>query len=234
MRTEAGSDTVVVDSPVSLLFEVEPFGLNVTALEFPIELVFSGPNTIGPVAEGEEFRFSDFVQTEFTMTLFDTGYGASVTSPDTLLWGCITFGAVPWTARREVARLHFAPSDTGTITIDSAIVRGSHLSIHDAHAMWIPIEWQPKTLTVVSPCPVILTGDVNESGSIRTSDIIDMVGTMFKGGNRVQPCLAAGDVNCDGRFTAADLVYLVNLIFKSGPPPCNVCTLIWDGTWECE
>ena len=48
------------------------------------------------------------------------------------------------------------------------------------------------------------------------------------------PCLAAGDVNCDGAVSTSDIIYLVNAILKAGPAPCNVCAMIFAGTWTCN
>lgn len=76
-------------------------------------------------------------------------------------------------------------------------------------------------------------GDVNSSGTVSAADVIAMIGTAFKGGARITPCLGAADLNCSGTFTAADIILLINYLFKSGPPPCDVCPLILDGTWVC-
>jgi cysteine-rich repeat protein len=83
-----------------------------------------------------------------------------------------------------------------------------------------------------SVCPVVLTGDVNQSGSLTSSDIIALVNFVFKGGPAPLPCAAAGDVNCSGGNTSSDIIALVNHVFKGGAAPCNVCTLV-PGTWSC-
>lgn len=85
---------------------------------------------------------------------------------------------------------------------------------------------------IIGECAVLLTGDVNLSGSLTSSDIIALVNFVFKGGDTPQPCQAAGDVNCDGQVTSSDIIYMVNFVFKGGPDPCDVCTLIPD-TWTC-
>ena len=81
-------------------------------------------------------------------------------------------------------------------------------------------------------CPVAMTGDVNTSGEITSSDIIYCVNFVFKGGPAPQPCEAAGDVNCNGTVTSSDIIYLVNHVFKGGPVPCDVCTII-PAMWTC-
>lgn len=79
---------------------------------------------------------------------------------------------------------------------------------------------------LVPGCLVTLTGDVNLSGAITSSDIIRLVSFVFIGGQPPLPCVAAADVNCSRTVTSADVIALVNYIFKGGPAPCDVCTLI--------
>jgi hypothetical protein len=81
------------------------------------------------------------------------------------------------------------------------------------------------SLLLGEACPVLITGDVNESGVINSSDIIYMVNYLFKTGPEPAPLAAAGDVNCDSAETSADVIYLVNHVFKGGPAPCDVCTV---------
>lgn len=76
------------------------------------------------------------------------------------------------------------------------------------------------------PCPVELTGDVNATGSITSSDIIYLVNFVFKGGAAPLPILEAGDVNCTSTISSADIIFLVGHVFKGGPAPCDVCTLL--------
>ena len=76
----------------------------------------------------------------------------------------------------------------------------------------------------VDPCPILITGDVNETGAITSADIIALVNYVFKGGAPPQPCEAAGDVNCTESVTSADIIYLVVHVFKGGPAPCDACT----------
>jgi len=75
-------------------------------------------------------------------------------------------------------------------------------------------------------CIVVVTGDVNESGSITSADIIHMVNYVFKSGPAPLPLEAAGDVNCSGNVSSADIVFMVNFVFKSGSLPCDVCTIL--------
>jgi M6 family metalloprotease-like protein len=81
-------------------------------------------------------------------------------------------------------------------------------------------------------CPILLTGDVDSSGVLASSDIIGLVNFAFKSGLPPVPCDAVADVNCNGSVTSADVIYLVNHVFKSGPPPCDVCALV-PASWTC-
>jgi hypothetical protein len=96
-----------------------------------------------------------------------------------------------------------------------------------------PIFTEIEYAVAISPCPVIMTGDVNLSGTLTSADIIYLVNYVFKSGPPPLPCAAAGDVNCSGTITSADIIYLVNHVFKSGPPHCDVCRLIAEGVWTC-
>lgn len=85
--------------------------------------------------------------------------------------------------------------------------------------------WSP-TQSFTTGCIVVKTGDVNESGSITSSDVIDLVNYVFKSGTAPAPIEAAGDVDCSGTVSSEDIIFLVNFTFKSGPTPCDVCTLL--------
>jgi len=67
--------------------------------------------------------------------------------------------------------------------------------------------------------PPYILGDVNESGTITSADIISLVNHVFKGGPPPLPVWEAGDVNQSGTITSADIIFLVNYVFKGGPPP---------------
>jgi hypothetical protein len=86
--------------------------------------------------------------------------------------------------------------------------------------------------TKQQPCDVTMTGDVNQSVSITSGDLVFLVNYVFKGGPSPLPCVAVGDVDCTGEVTSADIIGLVNFVFKSGPAPCNVCALV-PLTWSC-
>jgi hypothetical protein len=79
---------------------------------------------------------------------------------------------------------------------------------------------------------ILLTGDLNLSGTYSSADVILLVNYVFKGGAAPLPCPAAGDCNCSGTVTSADIIILVSHVFKSGPAPCNVCTAV-GLPWSC-
>ena len=65
-------------------------------------------------------------------------------------------------------------------------------------------------------------GDVNESWSISSADIITLVNYVFKGQALTVP-ECAGDVNTDTLVSSPDIIYLVNTVFKAGPEPEAGC-----------
>jgi CubicO group peptidase (beta-lactamase class C family) len=76
------------------------------------------------------------------------------------------------------------------------------------------------------------TGDINQSGTYTSADVILLVNYVFKGGTAPPPCPATGDVNCSGSVTSADIIGLVNHVFKGGAAPCDVCTAL-GLDWSC-
>ena len=89
------------------------------------------------------------------------------------------------------------------------------------------------TFYTLPDCFIEVSGDVNESGSVTSADIIYLLGYIFKGDIPAGPCPANGDVNCDAVVTTADVIYLVNHIFKGMQPPCDICELVYDNVWWC-
>jgi hypothetical protein len=82
-------------------------------------------------------------------------------------------------------------------------------------------------------CQIVLTGDVNVSGTLTSADIIGLVNFVFKSAAPPLPCEGSGDVNCSESVTSADIIYMVNHVFKGGPLPCDACSLV-PGTWDCD
>jgi hypothetical protein len=72
-------------------------------------------------------------------------------------------------------------------------------------------------------CAIVVNGDMNNSGTVTSADIITLVNFVFKGAAAPLPCVAAGDVNCSGTVTSADIITLVNFVFKGLGSPCNIC-----------
>jgi choice-of-anchor B domain-containing protein len=67
-----------------------------------------------------------------------------------------------------------------------------------------------------------LAGDVDQSGTVTSADIIYLINYVFKAGPEPQPA-NSGDVNGTCTITAADVIYLVNYVFKGGPDPQPGC-----------
>lgn len=65
---------------------------------------------------------------------------------------------------------------------------------------------------------LFLRGDANNDAEIAVSDVVYIIGYLFKGGPAPNPMIA-GDANCDGQVTISDAVYLIIYLFKGGPPP---------------
>ena len=81
-------------------------------------------------------------------------------------------------------------------------------------------ESESETMTFTyTTGPTYMVGDVNETSTITSADIIYMVGHVFKGGPAPLPEWQAGDVDASGTLTSADIIYLVNFVFRGGPPP---------------
>jgi hypothetical protein len=85
--------------------------------------------------------------------------------------------------------------------------------------------WSASDFRIIF-CPIQLTGDVNESGTITSADIVRLVNYVFKSGAPPEPLPQAGDVDCNNQVSSADIIKLVNFTFKSGPPPCDACSLL--------
>jgi len=67
--------------------------------------------------------------------------------------------------------------------------------------------------------PSCILGDVNNSGTINSADIIYLVGYVFRGGPPPACNPNGGDVTCNGRTDAADIILIVNHVFKGAPAP---------------
>jgi len=85
-------------------------------------------------------------------------------------------------------------------------------------------------------CGITLSGDLNNSSSVTSADIIFLVNFVFKSGPPPNWGPIQGDINCDGSDTAGDIIRLVNFVFKGGAPACDVCTrccLVTEDSWYC-
>jgi hypothetical protein len=153
----------------------------------------------------------------------DTGAGNRQYASQTEAGGIKTFGSGGISFEFTWSRAS-AETDTGIVYAIGLWSNGDSTRLGDAQGL--------DTLRLI-PCPVRRTGDVNMSGAVTSADVISMINFIFRGGPEPLPCEGAADVNCDARVTAADVIHMVNVLFKVANP-CDVCPLIWDGTWTCE
>ncbi len=65
-------------------------------------------------------------------------------------------------------------------------------------------------------------GDANGDGKVSVSDIVFLIGYLFKGGTAPNP-LCKADVNLDKKVSVADIVYLINFLFRGGSSPMESC-----------
>ena len=73
-------------------------------------------------------------------------------------------------------------------------------------------------------CPTgwYIMGDLNESWSVTSADIIELINIVFKGSTMELPC-ALADVNCSHAINSADIIFMVNHVFKGAIGPCDGC-----------
>ncbi len=76
---------------------------------------------------------------------------------------------------------------------------------------------------VLSPTAVaFICGDVDRSGVVTVSDVVNLINFIFFGGAAPNP-LQTADVDCSGIVTISDVVYLINYIFGGGQSSCAGC-----------
>jgi hypothetical protein len=114
---------------------------------------------------------------------------------------------------------------TGVFVGESALGRASSATYRANLGLWFMV-------LGTTACPIIVAGDLNETGDVTPADIIYIVNYVFKGGPYPAPCAGAADMNCNGEISAADIIYIVNYVFRAGPDPCDVCALI-PSVWAC-
>lgn len=65
-------------------------------------------------------------------------------------------------------------------------------------------------------------GDINFSGNIDISDVVELVNYSFNGGSPPQPVPLSADFDCTNSIDISDVVMLVTYMFSGGDsPPCN-------------
>lgn len=73
-------------------------------------------------------------------------------------------------------------------------------------------------------CLVVVPGDLNQTGTVTSADIIHLIKYLFTLGPEPEPCTYAADLDCSAHVTTADLIGLINYVFKGGQAPCDICS----------
>jgi len=118
-------------------------------------------------------------------------------------------------SRVLIATMTFRVQDTMTICIDSCFWPPSDrlaFSRSDA-VLYIPRQNFPDCFSIS-----YRIGDVTKDGRIDVSDIIFLIGYLYKSGPAPNP-LYLGNTNCDGVVDISDVIFLLNYVFRFGPLP---------------
>lgn len=234
METSTGNDTLRVGYESTISFHVDPQGRDLFGIEWPLVFTFSDGNIVGPLRDGIEFSSSAQAAAVFESIAWSEPHGTAVTDPDTTLLGQVDLNLDGFTEAGEAWRITFTPTDAGTITIDSAFVPPVyHLEVAARSEPNVPIDWEPKTITVIHSCVVDVMGDYNSDGVVTSADIINMICLVFKGCYWDCVSLAKGDVNCNGAATSVDILILVDYVFRGVPLPCDICEDFYSGARSC-
>jgi cysteine-rich repeat protein len=233
--TSHGNDTLIQGVPGSLLFKVEaPNTTQIAGFVFPMIYRFSNGNIIGPVEQGSGdayVTFSPKAHATLDLLSWHPTYGRTASDPYVTLVGLTRMTSPLWTGSGELWRITFSPLDTGVITIDGTnLPPSNYLSVYSPQAQELPIQWQPKTITVIPGLP---TGNVNGDTLTNAADLIYLVNFLFREGPLPTPCEACGDVNCSGSVNTLDIMNAINYVFKEGQRPCNVGGLVNSSVWSC-
>lgn len=74
--------------------------------------------------------------------------------------------------------------------------------------------------------PRFLRGDVDDDEVVRLTDLIALLGYLFRRGEEI-PCPDAADSDDDGRLTIVDAIVVIRWLFQGGPGPRD------PGPWFC-
>ena len=145
-------------------------------------------------------------------------------SLDNFLAG-MNMGVLRWTSDSGAVTLTDGLVATFRYSVKPGAVPGEVLAIGisgvfpvDSFAVYTPLGiYRPEVIATLARIAPFPQGDVNLDGFITATDIIGMVGYVFKSAPLTYPDLA--DVNGDAVVNSADLIYMVNYVFRSGPAP---------------
>jgi len=148
-----------------------------------------------------------FTQVELENFLAGTGKGVMRFRSDT---GAVTLGSLPL-ATFGYSVGQGSPGDSIGIGISTTFPT-------DSFIVFSPYgSYQPLVLPTVARVAAYPRGDVDLSGFLTSTDVIQMVGFVFRSETLPEPDLA--NVDGDSDSDTADIIYMVNHLFKGGPPP---------------
>jgi len=202
----------------TVLLEVALASTGASRFGFEASVLVFGGDTAREIVPVDSDRTQILMPPDSGHYISHTAAGAEPLSPDT---------TAIWQFKVIAPPADFADAGCPAVFVSAVAANGDALPTGD-------YVYTAESLLVVGQCfacPVPVTGDLNQTYTVTSADIIELVGYVFKGGTEPQPCAAAADVNCDVVITAADIIFLVNHVFKGGPFPCDACrfsALIWD------
>ena len=175
--------------------------------------------------EGINNRFLDMYAPHPTLVFSDFNLNISTEGQHFWFWWMMSSDEIQrWKDGSWILTLTmtFRVEDSMTVCIDSCFWPPSDrlaFSRSDA-ALYVPRHNLPYCFSVSCPIRGNPTGGLNGDCQIDVSDIIFLIGYLYKNAPPPNP-LESGDANCDGMVDIGDVIFLINYLFKGGPEPCS-------------
>lgn len=110
----------------------------------------------------------------------------------------------------------------GTYTVSFYLDLNATIGVYHVNAT--SLEYGVKTSTTFQVIPRhSVCGDCNGDTIITISDVVLLIGYMYKQGPAPPLGICIADANGDGLVDVGDVVYLINYLFKNGPAPNGCC-----------
>ena len=131
----------------------------------------------------------------------------------------ITPDSVPSWRFKVVSKWQIADAPCPYIFVSAVAADGDGSAGGD----YVYTTWQPFWGHLCM-CPTgwYIMGDLNQSRSVTSADIIELINIVFKGDTTELPC-ALADVNCSHAINSGDIIFMVNHVFKAAVGPCDGC-----------